>query len=314
MTENYIPVTELFKKFCEERHAEDKGKNYDRLQEIYANTELFDLSFLPYDESGVIFHTISGNKMTVHGSWLKDISLPFESQFISAFNPVEEENQPDNTVKVGLEINNKNVDATECIYVREYSPFIITGTVWFSFGSNTSINAPFTVWTQEGKLVMDIKGWLDYEDFNEPEESGDSEYEKRIFYSRPLQVVRKALSTITDLPKHSVACDRTTKCEYYRRHRASTIKVNKPIYYILNKQEEQVKREYHRIKPIGSITFDHSFKVRGHWRRIDRNTLGKNRNNEYVCRGVTWVKEHVRGEGELMKKVRVVKTIPCPNQ
>lgn len=313
MTDSYIPVTELFKQFCKERHTEDKGKNYDKLQEIYANTELFDLSFLPYDEGGVFFHSISGNKLTMHASWLKGISLPFESQFITVFDEQKGAEQPDMSIKYGFTVgkDNLNIDSTECVFFREFSPFIITGTVWFTFNDYASLNAPFTIWTETGKLVLDIKGWLSYEEFradddNERDEELE-ELERKCFYSRPIHVIRKALNTICNLPKHSVACDRTTKCEYYRRHRASTIKVNKPIYYILDKQEEQVKRAYNRIKPIGSVTFDHSFKVRGHWRRIDHNTLGKNRNNEYVCRGITWVKEHVRGEGELLKKVRVVK-------
>ena len=301
MTENYIPVTELFKQFCKERHAEDKGKNYDKLQEIYANTELFDLSFLPvgyfgtddlFREDKCEVYTVGSTADITH-EMLKSLSLPFESQFIS----------------LGINGHDKI-----CVFIREYSFSVLTGTIYScSTKENFSINAPFTLRTNTGNLKLDMKGYKEYIEYLGQKRLPNNYSIDSDIYAL-LRMLLFALSSISNLPKYSVACDRTTKCEYYRRHRASTIKVNKPIYYILDKQEEQVKREYHRIKPIGSITFDHSFKVRGHWRRIDTHTLGKNRNNEYVCRGVTWVKEHVRGEGELMKKVRVVKTVPCPNQ
>ena len=90
MTENYIPVTELFKQFCKERHAEDKGKNYDKLQEVYANTELFDLSFLPKDVAPDLSpfnegdHTYQGEHLEdliFKHEYFKDITLPFESSY-----------------------------------------------------------------------------------------------------------------------------------------------------------------------------------------------------------------------------------------
>ena len=93
-----------------------------------------------------------------------------------------------------------------------------------------------------------------------------------------------------------VATDTTTHAVYYTRKHGSTIKAIKPIYYVLDKKEEKEKRNYNRIKPLGSIAFDHSFKVIGHWRKISPHTYGKNRNGEYVVTGMTWVKEHNRGE------------------
>ena len=46
-------IQEVFKQFCKERHAEDKGKNYDLLQETYASTEFFDTTL--YEVTGIPF-------------------------------------------------------------------------------------------------------------------------------------------------------------------------------------------------------------------------------------------------------------------
>ena len=43
-----LSIHDTFKQFCKERHAEDKGKNFNLLQEVYANTELFDISLYDY--------------------------------------------------------------------------------------------------------------------------------------------------------------------------------------------------------------------------------------------------------------------------
>ena len=116
-----------------------------------------------------------------------------------------------------------------------------------------------------------------------------------------------ALYHISNLPSYSVASDTPKHAEYYTRKHGSTIKTIKPIYYVMDKKEETEKKNYNRIKPLGHLAFDHSFKVRGHWRKINPHTYGKNRQGEYIVTGMTWVKEHTRGEGDLIKKIRVVK-------
>jgi hypothetical protein len=56
-----------------------------------------------------------------------------------------------------------------------------------------------------------------------------------------------------------------------------------------------------------NIEWTHRFLVRGHWRKID--TIGKNRDGEYVVPGYTWVSHHTRGDESLplVKKIRLVK-------
>lgn len=53
----------------------------------------------------------------------------------------------------------------------------------------------------------------------------------------------------------------------------------------------------------------YQYEVRGHWRKLDGfNKIGKNRDDEYVVEGYTWVSEHIRGDenGVLIKKQRVL--------
>ena len=118
------------------------------------------------------------------------------------------------------------------------------------------------------------------------------------------------LDVIGNLPNRAVVSDTpcTTKYEYYRRKHDTTIKKPiKPIYYVLDQKEETTKHKYHSIRAIGKLEFNYSFKVRGHWRRISDKTYGKDRNGNYNILGYTWVTEYVKGEGELVKKLRVIK-------
>ena len=287
-----LNIKEVFKRFCKERHAEDKGKHFDFLQETYANTELFDLGFIPYDNNSTLYYTKTGTKVRFTTSYFKDISLPFGCQFIKSAIAEDEE------------MSSKDVEgAVEYVFIREYSPSVLTGTVYF-VTSDSSVNMPFTIYTEKGEMIVDIKG------MEEPFDLGHNyamTEEVRYLFSIPIHTVLKAIKHICNLPKHSVVSDTPKHSDYYTRKHGSTIKVCKPIYYILDKNEEKEKRSYKRIKPVGHLTFDHSFKVIGHWRRISPHTYGKNRNGEYVVTGMTWVKEHTRGEGDLIRKIRVVK-------
>ena len=286
-------VKDLFKQFCKERHAEDKGRNFDMLQEIYANTELFDLSFVPYDDSPMIYFSKSLNYVRIEKDIFKNLSLPFENQFIKLNTPEEDEVE-DEDMLLGT-FNEK-----QCVFLREYAPNIITGTV-YAVTRLGNLNMPFTIKTLEGKLSLDVAGFEEYVGYGDKDEF----YNGQVSYY--LHFILKAVKCLCNLPKHSVVSDTPKRNEYYTRKHGSTIKVCKPIYYVLNKDEEKEKRTYKRIKPLGHLAFDHSFKVIGHWRRISPHTYGKNRQGEYVVTGMTWVKEHTRGEGELIKKIRVVK-------
>jgi hypothetical protein len=53
------------------------------------------------------------------------------------------------------------------------------------------------------------------------------------------------------------------------------------------------------------VDWSHRWEVMGHWRRCS--TLGKDRDGNYCVIGLTWVSPHIRGEGDLVIKTRVVK-------
>ena len=82
------------------------------------------------------------------------------------------------------------------------------------------------------------------------------------------------------------------------------------------KQSRRIKRIIHvtpkkqslKLKSYKSrsIEWTHSWTVRGHWRTIDG--VGKNREGSGDVLGHTWVKAHIKGTGDLIKKTRNVHT------
>lgn len=82
----------------------------------------------------------------------------------------------------------------------------------------------------------------------------------------------------------------------------------KPIFIFLSQKKYKTQRElddvasrYPRYKIM------HSFPVRGHWRRLqDPRKCGKDRQGNYNQLGFTWVKECIKGAGELIKRPYVV--------
>lgn len=79
--------------------------------------------------------------------------------------------------------------------------------------------------------------------------------------------------------------------------------INKVIHVTSKKNQS----DYERNKNI-DFEYSHRFLVRGHWRKIPENSLGKNRSGEYSVQGMTWVTEFEKGSKDLplIKKVRVV--------
>lgn len=281
-------IAEVFKEFCKERHAEDKGKHYNMLQETFANVELFDLTFLKNDYSyKTSGFTMEGNDLIFSSPTLIDLCLPFSYVFS----------------KVNTSENNV---ITSFVAVRECFPTIITGTVYFYYLTGDKINAPFTLHIDNGKLIIDTTG------FQSTLKAFDRIYPNNPLYMEAvtkalLTDIQHTLSCLTNLPKHAVASDKPTKAVYYNRKKASTIKVIRPIYYVLDKSEEKKPVQLKMIRPIGHLEFSHAFRVRCHWRRIDENSLGKDRNGERTVKGMTFVKEYIKGEGELVKKIRILK-------
>ena len=281
-------VLELFKEFCKERHAEDKGRNFNLLQEIYASTELFDLSFLPPLKTSSLAnmrdYEVEGNELIVKSELFIDLCLPFESIFIKV-------KETDSLIPM--------------IFMREYSPTVISGTFHVKYELGTTVNAPFWMNTETGSVSIDITG------FKQMVKAFENMHNKHSFVDVIKTVllgeIDFAITHITNLPKHSVVSDKPAKAEYYTRKHADTIKVIRPIYYVLDKKEEKKPVQLRMIKPIGHLEFSHAFKVRCHWRKINEDSLGKDRNGERKIKGMTFVEEYIKGEGELVKKIRILK-------
>lgn len=81
----------------------------------------------------------------------------------------------------------------------------------------------------------------------------------------------------------------------------------KMIIYVSDKKT--FKKEYPELSGRVISKPQHAFEVMGHWRRLhNENSLGKNREGEYLVEGFTWVRPQVRcaDRGEVLKKVRVI--------
>lgn len=61
-------------------------------------------------------------------------------------------------------------------------------------------------------------------------------------------------------------------------------------------------------KAVGeTINWQHQWRVRGHWRKISPQMIGKDREGEYCIVGRTWIKDFVKGDGPLIEKTRIFK-------
>lgn len=77
-------------------------------------------------------------------------------------------------------------------------------------------------------------------------------------------------------------------------------KINHLIYVTPKRQMREAERQHH------AIVWDHSWEVRGHWRKLMEGRTGHDRSGNEIS-GFTWVRPYVKGEGELIHKVRKVK-------
>jgi hypothetical protein len=85
-----------------------------------------------------------------------------------------------------------------------------------------------------------------------------------------------------------------------KKNKGPNLVINQ-IIYINSKNSNNV--QFGQAK----VVWSHRFEVRGHWRKIDDASIGKNRAGEYNKLGFTWVNEHEKGPKELplVEKVRV---------
>lgn len=271
-------IKEIFSQFCKERHAEDKGRNYDLLQETYANTEFFDMTLYKFKEVPLQRLPFVDMNDRVYFS-VKNLSLPFQNSYT-------------------------RISKDRCIYVKEYAPDVLTGALYnINFlGKGNSLNIPFTVRVREDSALLLLDEFsCSFEGVNRIVEQSKQEM---------LTQIVGVITTLNELSKKAVAVDKPANpntSEYYRRKRKPTIKIpQRPIYYVLGEKTEKVSPKYQHIRATGNLEYSYCFRVRGHWRRINEGVLGKDRNGNYNVHGYTWVTEYTKGEGELAKRIRAV--------
>ena len=270
------------------------SKDYKNLDvQHIIDTELFDFSNVKNDKQLKVGDPdsikITKNIATfVISSEIPD--LPFENCLIKA-----------------LEIEDKS-----CIFIHlmEYSPIQLVGsimmktallgtmTITFVIHKDTKImtvNLANAVVMPNGRIIKD----------NNPESNMLTKH----LYCTGIMEVARVLFVFEKMSKHSVLVDTIPKTEYINykvgKERKKKVIYNRPIYYILDK--ETYNKGTYNINPISKLEYSFAFKVRGHWRRIAQDSLGKDRNGIYNTQGYTWVMDYIKGEGELVKRTRVAK-------
>ena len=183
-------------------------------------------------------------------------------------------------------------------FLKEHNPEVITASIFLNYGKIVGA-LPITLYIPESTIIIEEKL------VNETEK-----YLGKEFLENIIQMITNILDALKILSKYAILVDKNEKMkpEYYtfKDKSKKTIKVtNRPIYYVLDKKDYEKKN--YEIKAIGKLEYSHAFKVRGHWRRIDEKSIGKDRNGDYKVEGFTWVTDYIKGDGELVNRVRIVR-------
>ena len=76
-----MQIKEAFDKFKKERHAEDKGRNFDLLQSIYASTEFFDTSLCKVAD--IPLSSLANKEKAYFALFpIENFNLPFQNMFL----------------------------------------------------------------------------------------------------------------------------------------------------------------------------------------------------------------------------------------
>lgn len=328
-------VTELFNIFQKDRMKETRRCDLDYIKNVYAHTELFDMSNIK--ENSFELNHENFRETLSYILPLNFFSLPFENCFIRLLSKKDEK-------------SNREIS----LFIREYAPNILTGTINFNYYILKEflirLNLPFTIHLEENQSIVMINPF-DYnrvrKQINDVFDLGKKKMSKKIVslfsvkeqfdldtINRDLdnkiiddiqrmktitietiehlliEGILRVQKTFEKLSHYEVIVDKNEnmKTEYYRfkDKKRNTIKVtNRPIYYVLDKNDYENKT--YKIRPLGNLEYSHAFKVRGHWRKIDNKSIGKDRHGNYRINGYTWVVDYVKGQGELVNRVRIVR-------
>ena len=285
-----MTVYDVFNKYQQHIYKQIKKSEKDYVKECFAKTELFDISSLNLKTEYDIPASVKDG--LVIGKIETSISLPFENCFIKVYDDAEESNG---------------------VFIKEYDPEHLTGAVLIisrRFNTFIEMTFPFTINLNSMSLVVETKhldkSYIEAFHAEEKMNKEETEFMYKTSFKDIAMIIKLAMETLDRLNRYVILTDRTDRKEYYARKGKPTIKLDgRPIYYVMEKKVYE-RKEYN-IKPITKLEYSYSFHVRGHWRKLSEEQTGKNRQGIYNVKGYTWVKDFIKGEGELVKRVRIVK-------
>lgn len=281
-------TSELFKEFTERVLNEHKNnkETYDYCIDVYSETQLFDLSNLKIETVPMTINEF--NQVEIED---KQYNIPFSSVFI----------------KINDSIN---------VFLHNKSDFIITGMITLK-DSNKEIRMPIVI--ENDLFLNQSKIRINDNRFKNLLTTLEDTFKNKEFidiYVAFCGYVAFSLDVLNELQNKTVLYDEPTqiKTTYYRyknKNKGVRKVNNKPIYIILNKEKHANKMKYDNINKQGKITYNISFAVIGHWRRLkDNYRLGKDRNGIYNIKGFTWVNSFIKGNKNmpLNNRERIVVT------
>lgn len=290
-------ASELFKEFTENVLLEHKNnkKVHDECIEIYAKTQLFDISHVNLDKihEEAPKHTpniqkLENNDLQIIYDSL-NINLPFESIFIKG--------------------------QYSTIFIREFNQITLTGCYIRAIKEGCIYKQPFTINYLLDKLIINYNSDNLIHNINKiysNTEEGIKAYQYFLkFMIYDIYVIAKVFEK---LQQQTIIIDEPTenKATYYRykdKSKGAKKVNNKPIYIILDKEKKGKKYDYSNIKKQGVLKYDFAFPVIGHWRKLsDSRKLGKDRQGNYNIQGYTWVKSFIKGnkDGIIQQKERII--------
>ena len=289
-----INVSELFKTYQNHILTNAKGTEKDFIKEVFSRTELFDISNLKETVPQLI--PVERDEDLV-APLPKELSLPFDSCFIQIWSDEDEHN--------GL-------------FIREYSPYILTGAAFMDYHRDKiTLSTPFTIdldrlellikKSDVQNLVSDVARQMNMVPITNPDsvERRMMQELNLIRFTDIARLIQLATNALDSLNQKAVMVDKCRKSEYYSFKGRPTVKVTRPIYYVLDKKDYVYQSK--NIKPLTKLEYSQAFRVRGHWRKMHDDFIGKDRYGERRVKGCTWVKDFVKGDGELTKRIRSFK-------
>lgn len=130
------------------------------------------------------------------------------------------------------------------------------------------------------------------------------EAKKEVMPSRYIDLIKATLSRLDRSKLHYVQNNQEIK-ERGRIDRKLVKIKYKPSDVIYLSDLRTIKKDFPEVVKRIINKHAYAYEVAGHWRKCE-GTIGKDRNGLRGVNGYTWVVPHVRGEGEVFKKSRIL--------